>query len=196
PEADQLAERARAALTSAAERAAALGSHDQAVAFIELALPITADPRAKADLLERGATSANSAAHYAAAEAYARQALEILRPTGDEAATAQAMFQLGQSLINRGDAGAAIEAYEAALAERPTSEATLDGAQARLLAGLAHAYQRHAEYERAVSAADRAMSAAERLELMPVLAQAMVTKGSSLGNIGRPREAVALLEGG
>src|SRR5207253_1311559 len=145
PEADQLAERARSALSSAAERAAALGAHDQAMAFLELALPITVDPRAKADLLERAATSANSAAHYAASEAYARQAIEILHPTGDEAAISRAMYQLGQSLINHGDSGAAIETYEAALAERSRGEAALDEAQARVLAGLAHASQRHAE---------------------------------------------------
>jgi class 3 adenylate cyclase/predicted ATPase len=195
PEAEQVAERARSALSSAADRAAALGAHDQAVAFLELALSITADPATQGDLLERAATSANAAARYSDAERFARQATEILRPTGDEAAVARAMYQLGQSLINLGNAGAAVETFEAALAERPLDRPDLDEAQARLLAGLAHAYQRHAEYERAIPAADRAMVAAERLDLEPLVAQAMVTKATCMIDLGRRREAVALLEG-
>jgi predicted ATPase len=196
PEADQLAERARQALTSAAERAAALGAHDQAVAFLELALSIAADPATQGDLLERAATSGNAAARYTDAEGFAKRAIEVLRPTGDDAAVARAMFQLGQSLINLGNSGAAVETYEAALAERPLGREDVDEAQARLLAGLAHAYQRHAEYDRAMQAADRAMVAAELLDLEPLVAQAMVTKGTSMVDLGRRRESVALLEGG
>src|SRR5207302_230688 len=126
------------------------GAHDQAVAFLELALAITTEPGAQGDLLERAATSANAAARYSDAEGFARRAIEILRPTGGKAAVARAMFQLGQSLINLGNSGAAVETYEAALAERPLDRADLDEAQALLLAGLAHAYQRHAQYDRAV----------------------------------------------
>ena len=47
-EADALAAQARIALRGAAERAAALGAHDQAVAFLEQALTITHDPLERA----------------------------------------------------------------------------------------------------------------------------------------------------
>lgn len=196
PDAEGIADRARVALISAADRAASLGAHDQAVAFLELALSVTSQPMVQAEILDRAATSSNAAGRYAAAEAYARRAIETLRPTGDAAALAASFFQLGQSLINQGDAGAAIGEFEAALAEHPLGPDRVDEAQARLLAGLAHADQRHAEYERSASAADRAMAAAERLDLQPVVAQAMVTKGTVLASLGRPRESVALLEAG
>jgi class 3 adenylate cyclase/predicted ATPase len=196
PEAERIAERAHLALASAAARAASLGAHDQAVAFLELALSITAEPRIQADLLERAAVSSNAAGQYSAAESYARRAIEIMRPTGDRAALARLTFQLGQSLINEGETEAAIEVCMSALAEHPVDQAVVDEAQARLLAGLAHAYQRHAEYERAASAADRAMAAAERLDIQPIVAQAMVTKGTVMASLGRPRESAALLEAG
>ncbi|MGH2556535.1 MAG: ATP-binding protein, partial [Actinomycetota bacterium] len=196
PEAEQIRERARLALVSAADRAASLGAHDQAVAFLELALSVTDEPAIQADLLERAATSSNAAGRYTAAEAFSRRAIEILRPTGDAAALARPYFQLGQSLINEGNAEAAIEEFESVLAEHPLAADHLDEAQARLLAGLAHAYQRQAQPERAASAADRALGAAERLDLLPVVAQAMVTKGTVLAQLGRPRESVALLEAG
>ena len=44
PEADALAAQARIALAAAADRAAALGSYEQAVAFLEQALSVTSDP--------------------------------------------------------------------------------------------------------------------------------------------------------
>ncbi len=53
PEADTLAAQARVALRAAAERAIALGSHAQAVAFLEEALSVTTDLRDQALLRER-----------------------------------------------------------------------------------------------------------------------------------------------
>src|SRR5512141_164882 len=49
-EADALGGQARIALKAAAGRAAALGSHDQALAFLEQALTVTTDPTDRADL--------------------------------------------------------------------------------------------------------------------------------------------------
>ncbi len=53
PEADALAGQARLALRGAAERAAALGSHEQAVTFLEQALTVTSDAGEEAELLDR-----------------------------------------------------------------------------------------------------------------------------------------------
>ena len=68
PEADALAVQARLALQGAAERAAALGGHDQAISYVEEALKITADPAERAPLLELAAASANVAARPQVAE--------------------------------------------------------------------------------------------------------------------------------
>ena len=57
PEADALAGQARIALRGAAERAIALGSHDQAVTFLREALSVATDPAETAELLERAGES-------------------------------------------------------------------------------------------------------------------------------------------
>ena len=63
-EAAALAAQARLALRGAADRAAALGSHEQAITFLEQALDVTSDPVERAELHERALHSA-SAGHQA-----------------------------------------------------------------------------------------------------------------------------------
>ncbi len=60
PEADAIVAQARVALRGAAERAAALHSHDQAIALYEQALGITTDPAERATLMEHAARSRRS----------------------------------------------------------------------------------------------------------------------------------------
>jgi class 3 adenylate cyclase/tetratricopeptide (TPR) repeat protein len=195
-EAAEIAERAREALVSAADRASALGAHDQAIGYLELVMAITTEPSVRATLLVEAAAEANAAGQYGVAERYAREAIEILQAVGDRASLARATFQLGETLINSGQAGSAVVALEAALEDAPAEGAPESGeAEARLLAGLAHAYQRHAEYERVLSAADRALAAAERLGLDAMIADAMVSKATGLMRLGRRRESAALVEG-
>jgi hypothetical protein len=196
PEADDIAELARRALTAAADRASALGAHDQAISYLELVMSITTAAADRAALLDEAAVEGSAAGQYAAAERYARAAIEILDAAGDRTALARATFHLGEALINAGQAEQAIEAFESALGEPTETADELGEAQARLLAGLAHAYQRHADYELALSASDRALAVTERLGLDAVAAQALVTKATTLYRTGHPREAIALLEGG
>ena len=76
-EGDAIAGQARIALRAAAERAASLGSNEQALAYLESALEVTSDPAEEADLHLRAA---------AAAEAHAdRGRCESARPPGDRA---------------------------------------------------------------------------------------------------------------
>jgi class 3 adenylate cyclase/predicted ATPase len=195
-EAEELAERARRALTAAADRASALGAHDQAISYLELVMSITTAASERAALLEEAAVEGNAAGQYAAAQRYARAAIEILEAAGDRTALSRATFHLGEALINAGLAERAIEAFESTLGQPPDAVEELGEAQARLLAGLGHAYQRHADYERALFASDRALAVAERLGLDAVAAQALVTKATALYRTGRSHEAIALLEGG
>ena len=69
PEADALAAQARIALRAAADRAAALGSHAQAVGLFEQAAGVTTDTADLADLLERQAESIMLLADYEGAAA-------------------------------------------------------------------------------------------------------------------------------
>ena len=64
PERDALAAQARVALRGAAERAATLGAHDQAIALLEQALTVTTEPVDRAELLERAGKSATAAARF------------------------------------------------------------------------------------------------------------------------------------
>jgi tetratricopeptide (TPR) repeat protein len=63
---------------------------------------------------------------------------------------------------------------------------------AATLANLARANMRLANTEAAIAAADRALAIAERLNLEPVIAEALVNKASALNIQGRRREASAL----
>ncbi len=76
PEADAIAAQARIALGAAAERAAALGASDQAVAYLAAALAITTAPQDRAPLLDRAALAVLAAAG-ADALGYARAAVEV-----------------------------------------------------------------------------------------------------------------------
>ncbi|HEY8869137.1 MAG TPA: AAA family ATPase, partial [Candidatus Limnocylindrales bacterium] len=78
-EADAVAAQARIALRAAAERATALGSHDQAVGFFNQALEVTTEPPETAELLERAGESASAAGRHEAAEAYLRRAIDAQR---------------------------------------------------------------------------------------------------------------------
>ena len=188
PEADAITAQARLALSGAADRAAALGGYDQAVAYLEQALAITTDPADRAPLLDRAARSAAVASRDA--EQFATEAIKAYRTLGDRKAATEAAARFGKILIEAGEIQRATEVLEATLAE---AEALGDKPVLALtLANLARAHMRAAAAERAVELADRALDIAELLNLEPIIAEAFVNKGSALNMVGRRREAVAL----
>ena len=77
PEADALAAQARIALKAAADRAVALGAHDQAVVFLEQALTVTDDPAEQGEILERAGESARIAARHERAIELLQRAIEV-----------------------------------------------------------------------------------------------------------------------
>ncbi|OGN86148.1 MAG: hypothetical protein A2X23_00130 [Chloroflexi bacterium GWC2_73_18] len=191
-EAEAVAIQARLALRGAAERAATLGAHDQAVAYLRQALDVTREPAEQADLLMRAATSADAAASYETAEGFARRAVDACRLASDAPATARANALLGVILVDSAQIGPAIEVLEAALAELP--QTGLDGVKAGLLANLSRALFRNDASQRSIEVADRALALAERLNLDEVIAEAFNNKGAALSYLGRRREATVLME--
>jgi tetratricopeptide (TPR) repeat protein len=188
PEADAITTQARLALSGAADRAAALGAHEQAVAYLDQALAITSDLSDRAPLLDRAARSAVHAAR--AAVRYAEEAIDAYHQLGDQVAAAGAIARLGKVLLDTGEVVRATEVLEAA-----ALEAESIGDQpvfAQILAYLSRAYMRRGVADKAVEAADRALPIAERLNLDAIVAEAFVNKGSALGMAGRRRESVAL----
>ncbi|HEX7068518.1 MAG TPA: hypothetical protein VF295_10040, partial [Candidatus Limnocylindria bacterium] len=189
-EADAVATQARLALGAAADRAASLGSPDQAIAYLEQALAVTSDPADRAPLLDRAARSAAVASRDAVR--FATEAIDAYRGIGDRVAAAAATARLGKVLLDESEIQQATEVLEAAV---PEAEAVGDEpVLAATLAYLARAHMRGARQARAVEAADRALAIAERLNLEPIIAEALVNKGSAINLMGRRREAAALEE--
>ncbi len=194
PEADAVAAQARVSLRAAADRAVSLGAHAQAVTNLEHALSITTDPRERADLLTRAATSAAAAALPTAAE-YAREAVELCGAIDDREATLRAIALHADVLIDASrvtEAAAVVEAAAGTLGDI----ASWGEPEAAIKATEARAHMRMEASEMAIAAADQALVVAERLGLARLAASAMINKGSALSMMGHAMEGAALLEGG
>jgi class 3 adenylate cyclase/tetratricopeptide (TPR) repeat protein len=193
PEAEALAARARVALRDAAERATALHSHDQALGYLEQALRTTNDPGEHAALEERAAEAAQAAGKYEVAERYLNDVIAWHREQGDRIAAARATARLGTTLIQLLRLEPAIAALEGALSDLASLES--DPEVASFSAQLARAYVDHDDTGPALAWADRAIAVAERLDLVPVITDALITRGSAAWSQGRPRESRALFSG-
>ena len=191
-EADAVAIQARLALAGAAERAATLGAHDQAVSYLRQAIAVTADPDERMALHLRAAGSANAAATHGDARAHVEAAIDLARSADDPEATGAGAALLGEILIDDGQPPDAVVVLEAAIAAFPESGS--DEVRATLLANLSRALMRTGEPAKSVAAADLALDLAERLGLERIVAETFNNKGSSLGYLGRQREGLALLQ--
>jgi class 3 adenylate cyclase/tetratricopeptide (TPR) repeat protein len=192
PEKAALAAQARIALRAAADRAAALGSHDQAINFLEQALSVATDPLDEAELLERAGESATTAARYDEAEEFFNRALALHRERGDRAAAARTIAALGRARITRRRLNEAIQLLEPAAAE--FADLFPDTGAVALEGQLARAYFLHEEPRRSIEISDRVLEAAEHADLLHILADTLVTKGSALGSLGRLREAIGVIQ--
>ncbi len=195
-EAEALAAQARIALRAAAERAVGLGSFGQAVAFLDQARAVTDDEAELAGLLERTGEAAGVAGLNDIAEDRLRQAVELRRGLGNPDATAGAIALLGSLLVTvlRLDAGLAL------------LNAGVDGVQGsgeptgrggtNLLAQLSRAYFLHNDVREAIEMADRALESAEQLDLVPIVCDVLVTRGSALCHLGRSYEGLGAIRAG
>ena len=194
PEGDAVAAQARIALRAAAERASALGSHDQAIAFLERAREVTTDDLEETDLLERIAASERALGRFESTIEHLTVALERRRAGGDRDAILRTTASLGRAYINAFQAPEALPMLLAAEAEATASGMEPDAALVELRAAIA-AGSRSSDDPGAVLAwADRALVDAERLDLLPIVTDVLITKGSWLTWNGRWREGTALLE--
>jgi len=193
-EADALSAQARIALRAAGERAAALGSHQQAIAFYEQALTVTRDPAEEAALHEEAAESAAAVERGDETEAHFRAALERRAGLGDRAAEARTTSAYGHALLD-------VFRWEPALAllaaaSQRFADLEDDPALVTLNGQLARAYFLNEKHRDAVAAADGVLEAAERLDLVEVVADTLVTRGSALVALGRRYEGIGAVEAG
>ncbi len=193
PEADSVATQARIALRAAADRASALGSHEQAVAYLTRALDVTSDQGERGEVLERIGQERFLGGSFPAAEAALRQAVEAYRAAGESRGVVRATTALGQSIVSRFDPEPGLAALEGVLAE---AEALGDAELlVRLNGQIARALGFSEQFEPALERVDRALAEAERLGMVGTIADLLVTKGIALSSAGRVREGIALLEG-
>jgi class 3 adenylate cyclase len=203
-EADTLAAQARVSLRAAAERATRLGSPAQAMTFLDQAREVTSDELELADLLERSAQAAEDAGLTELAEERARAAVEARRALGDPDAVARVTAMLGEFLNTGLRPEAAIAILEPAVEElvgAPGAEAAPDPAQVgpggvALLAQLARACFLMDSHARAVEVVDRALAAGERLDLVDIVSDALITRGGALANLGRTYEGLGAIRAG
>ena len=193
PDADQLRAHAAELLQRAAVRATGLGSHEQAVRFLELALDVTPDPEHQSHLLRQTGEAAGAAGRYEQAVGYLRRARAAAEEAGHKPSEALAIASLGRQLATGAQPAAAIEEITAALPALVGLEE--DESIVAVWGALSRAYMLHSEFKPSVEWADRALPLAERLDMVPEIADILNTRATSLGFGGRIRESVAGLRG-
>ncbi len=191
PEADALAAQARVALRGAAERAAALHNHGQALGYLEQALSVIVEPAEQAALHERAAQAANWANRYEAGLEHARSAAAGYRTLGDRLGTLRAITSEATLELSQHQDAHAIPLLERALAEaadlppsRETAEAQAELARALMISG----------HGGAIEWCDRVLAAPD-VAGPELLVSVMITKGTVLAHTSSVVEAEMLLRG-
>jgi class 3 adenylate cyclase/tetratricopeptide (TPR) repeat protein len=194
PEAEALKAKARDSVHEAALRAAALHSHGQALAYLEQALAITDNELQQLELWQLAAISADADAQPAIAESYLQRVIDLCRRRDDHIGAAEALATVARIVNYSGQPERAMTILAQARSE--TKGQDTGAAAARITAEMARSYMMHNEPQRAIEWADKALQAAGPLDLLPVIADALITKGTAHGEVaGRFREGRAELSG-
>ncbi|CAN5659239.1 adenylate/guanylate cyclase domain-containing protein [soil metagenome] len=196
-EADALAAQARIALRAAGDRAAELGSHEQAMTFYDQALTVSPNEVERIELLLRAAEAASLAGHHDEADERAGRALEIERAGGDRTAIAHATALLGRVRLNGYRTDTALAVLEPAYTQLAGVAELADEPAIIALGGqLARAYFFADQNKRAIEVANGVLEAAEHANLISIIADTLVTKGSALCNVGRSYEGTTMVRAG
>ena len=191
PEADALGSQARIALRAAADRASALGSRAQSVAYLTQALELTSDPAEQALLLEKAGNEQADLNQAAAIEKLVRSN-ELYRQLGNEPGLARSAVGIGKAMMLAYRADDAVAVLERAVEETPSLIDNADGVYLRSELARAYANSRN---PKALELVDRVLEKAEQLNLMPVIAEGLINRALVLGYAGRFYEPVTILRG-
>jgi class 3 adenylate cyclase/tetratricopeptide (TPR) repeat protein len=188
-----LAAHARVALKAAAERAAALGSFEQALRFLEQAIEITTDPPDIAALHDQAGEAALHGGRFEGAKDHHAAAANGYSAIGNRTAAARATAARAWAMLEARQTQAAIELMEPANGEY-AAELTGDVA-AYFKRIFGRALSQSTRNREALVVAEEALEIAENVGLLKETASLLVLKGISLQNLGRRREAIALVAG-
>ncbi|CAN5720847.1 hypothetical protein BH24ACT26_BH24ACT26_23290 [soil metagenome] len=193
-EADEVAAQAQRWLVGAAERAASLGSYEQALSHVRSALgQLTLDRQKEIELLEQAGEYAANAVAYDIAKDALQRVIEGARELDDRPRMARAAARLGSVLFATGRPGAAVARLHAVVEQLGDDESTLP--QAIVAAELARACFFTDALEDSLAWADRALPAAEKAGDVSVVTSALTTKGLVMSQQGRVMEGEVLFSG-
>jgi class 3 adenylate cyclase/tetratricopeptide (TPR) repeat protein len=180
------------ALIEATDRAAALHSHEQVVALCKQGIAIAQDDRQRGELWLRAALSGHALLDKEAMD-YGRRAIEAFEHSG----TIDDRFRAGRVLATmHNDEYLTTDAIEI-LAPLVTAHPDEDSEEAaRAMAELARSYMFMSRQADALPLLERALTIGERLDLIDLVANSLITRGTGLAGMGRPREGTALLHAG
>ncbi len=196
PEAEALAAQARIALRAAAERAISLGSLVQAVTFLDQARAVTSDKLEVAELLERAGWAAGYGGLTDVSIERLQGAVALRRELGDRDALAGTIAGLGDVLVGGHRRDAAVTMLDAEVAQLLGDRSPEGPGEVALLGQLCRAAFMHEEYARAIALADRTLDTAERLDLVRIVSDVLITRGSALCMSGRSYEGLGVLRAG
>jgi class 3 adenylate cyclase/predicted ATPase len=192
-EAAPLGTQARLALRGAAERAEALGSVRQAIAFLIQALDVATEDQERADLLERIVKAAQTAGEYENALELAPELRRLRESMGDRSGAALAAALESEALYSARQRDKAAQFATEAL--RAFEDMPDDPNVLRLVGNIATAAAFTRDYDVARLMSDRALAGAERLGIAELAARMLQIKGTVAQFQGRLWEATALVEG-
>ncbi|HEY8198405.1 MAG TPA: AAA family ATPase, partial [Candidatus Limnocylindrales bacterium] len=197
PEGDEgeaVAIQAKLALRGAADRARALGSHEQVLGFLDQARSVTTEPVELAELLEASGAAIAEVGRYEEAHQRLGAAIAARRELGDRPATVRAIAADADLMISEYRTVEAEGVIDAAISE--FGDLSEDRAFTGLLALRARARFVGNRTEGAVEAADAALGSADRHDMREMVADLLITKGASLADLNRQIEGLALLRAG
>lgn len=186
---EELADKARAALMNAAERAVELRSHEQALSLVEQALEVPGSERQQAALWEFAAGAAGPIFRHDKAIEYAEKALAWYEHNGTASDVIRAAQVLGYTLIEADEPIRAIDA----MTPHFDPAAASDHVMMELGADLATALMRANRSQESADLSLTVYTAAESGGQVRLMVDALTTRGTALGSLGRRHESMALL---
>jgi class 3 adenylate cyclase/tetratricopeptide (TPR) repeat protein len=187
---DAIRDRALLSMAQAAARAADLKSHQQVILISESALEIADSNEARAPFWEMLIEASGRMADLERAERHAVQAMDHYRKTDDRVSLTRVSGKFALGLVENNQPERAVELL------RPLVEDDIGSEPELVPAAVVYARSLMLTLEPGViQAADRALAAAEKLGSVPETIDALITKGTFLGQLGRLSEARIILEG-
>ncbi|MGH8944178.1 MAG: hypothetical protein ACRDWF_15280, partial [Acidimicrobiia bacterium] len=187
---DAIRDRALLSMAQAASRAADLKSHQQVISISESALEIADNDETRAVFWEMATDASGRLADTEGAERNATPAIDFYRSTGDVESVTRLTLLLSVALVENNQPERALELLSPLVEDDIGTEPELVRAAVVYARGLMLSQK-----PGVLEAADRALAAAENLGSVPETIDALITRGTVLGQVGRLSEARIIIEG-